>query len=119
MNSNFPPGKPDPEIVILGQESEDTAENWGERTRRFYTFRHPFIMKLIECGVLPAQCADFRIDCPVDGVLSITATYYIERESFDRAIRETYSEENQAQATAFTEQNEEHAKKRATRIKRR
>jgi len=93
--SNFPPNRKFTGTLIasgeLGQE-----ESGLELSKRLFTFRHAFIMKLIECGVLPNGCGDFTINVPVAGVMSITATYFIEQESFDKAIRETFADPKSA-----------------------
>jgi len=49
-------------------------------------FRHPFVIKLIECGLLPRTCKDFAINFPIDDAVSITATYFIDKERFEQAV---------------------------------
>lgn len=52
----------------------------------FQVYRHPFILALIEEGVLPRGCCDFHLDFPLDGVASITASYFVDHDSFNRAL---------------------------------
>jgi hypothetical protein len=107
MTNNFPPGKPFGEPLIVGEALDNTLE----LAKRVYSYRHPFVMSLVACGVLPTGCSDFRIDVPVEGVLTITATYFVDKDSFEKAIRKTFAAESETLAKG----NEEYAKKSAKR----
>ena len=82
---NFPPGKDKLDPILVG-----TAER--QAVEMLQAYRHPFILKLIEHGVLPSGCQDFRLDAPLEGVITITATYLVDKDGFEKALRD-YSAE--------------------------
>lgn len=111
--SNFPTDQKEFTEAIIVQDAKKQYPRLMDALHRIHSFRHPFIMKLIECGVLPSGCGDFKFNCPLEGVMEITATYFIDKDAFERAIRETYTtgdyEKLAAENDAYAKKAEEYA----------
>lgn len=101
-----------PDVIIPGHEM--SASEFKLAPKYMYGFRHEFIMSLIRCGVLPKQCGDFTINAPVEGVMTITATYYIDASAFEKAVRETYTS---AEGKKLLAENRAYAKEVSARLK--
>lgn len=88
---NFPLDRLDKKewIIASAYREMEAIESFddAEFQKKLDVYRHPFILALIQCGVLPSGIQDFRIDCPLGGVFSITARYLVDKESFEEALR--------------------------------
>ena len=87
MPGNFPIGELHERWFALGAELDENVRAGIEAGLYTCATSHPFIAALIDTGALPHGCCDFTIDLPVDGIITITARYFVDKKAFEGAIR--------------------------------